>query len=80
MEEESCSSCNFLLVEQETNLKRNPSELSASFEEKMPPLGMNVEDFGDEDDVQLSGWQTDGCYLRIMWFYHVRHNPRRCSP
>ena len=51
MEEESCSSCNFLLVEQETNLKRNPSELSASFEEKMPPLGMNVEDDEHSHDL-----------------------------
>ena len=52
VEEESCSSCNFPLVEQEAHLEMNQSEPSASFEEKMPPLGVNVEDSGDEDDVQ----------------------------
>ena len=46
--EESCSSCNFPLVEQEAHLKTNQSESSASFEEKTPPLGVNVEDSGDE--------------------------------
>ena len=50
--EESFSSCNFLFVEQETHLETNQSELSAGFEEKMPPLGTNVEDSGDEDDAQ----------------------------
>jgi len=52
VEEESCSSCNFPLVEQEAHLETNQRKSSAGFEEKMPPLGVNVEDSGDEDDVQ----------------------------
>ena len=52
VEEESCSNCNFFRVEQEAHIESNKSESSASFEEKMPPLGVNVEDSSGEHDVQ----------------------------
>ena len=52
VEEESCSNCGFLLVEQEAHLESNQGESSASFEEMMPPLSATVEDSSDEDDAQ----------------------------
>uniref|UniRef100_UPI00358FDE07 tudor domain-containing protein 15 n=1 Tax=Myxine glutinosa TaxID=7769 RepID=UPI00358FDE07 len=51
IKEESCS--NFkLLVEQVSYLESNKSESSASFEEKMPPFDVNVEDSSDDDEAQ----------------------------
>ena len=51
VEEESCRNCGFLLVEREAHLELSQGESSVSFEEKMPPLGMNVEDSSDEGEL-----------------------------
>ena len=53
VEEKSCSSCGFLLVEQEAHLESSQGESSAGFEEKMPTLDVNVEDSNDAQHFSL---------------------------
>ena len=40
------------MLEEEAHRESGQGESSASFEERMPPLGVNVEDSSDEDDAQ----------------------------